>query len=94
MRIRSIAIVTGIALVALIAMPATLLGGAILAQSYAPESLRFAVHTATVVTEDGLDAAEIETAWASVRNTMDLNPVNVAVAEELGFESAEIQAPR
>lgn len=93
MRIRSIAIVAGVALVTLIATPAALLGGAMLAQSYAPDSFRFAVHAATGVTENGLEAPEIETAWTTVRNTMDLNPVKTATAEEVGA-STEIQAVR
>ena len=94
MRIRSIAIVTGAALVTLLAMPAALLGGAMLAQSYAPDSFRFAVHAATGVTEDGLEAPEVETAWMAVRNTMDLNPVKTAFAEEVESQAPETYAAR
>lgn len=94
MPIRSIAIVAGAALVTLFAAPAALLGGAMLAQSYAPDSFRFAVHAATGVAEDGLEAPEIQTAWTSVRNTMDLNPVKTAIAEEVGFHTPEIHAAR
>lgn len=94
MRTRSIALVTGAALVTLMSMPVALLGGAMLAQSYAPDTLRFAVHAATGVTQEGLEAPEIQTAWTSVRNTMDLNPVKTAIAEEIGFQTAEVQDPR
>jgi hypothetical protein len=94
MRIRSIAIVTGAALVTLFAMPAALLGGAMLAQSYAPDTLRFAVHAATGVTEVGLEAPEVQTAWTSVRNTMDLNVVKTAIADEIGLPSSETQPAR
>lgn len=94
MRTRSIAIVAGAALVTLFALPAALLGGAMLAQEYAPDTLRFAVHAATGVSEDGLEAHEIETAWTTVRNTMDLSPVKTAIAEEIGFQTPEIHATR
>lgn len=91
---RSIAIVAGAALITLFAMPAALLGGAMLAQSYAPDTLRFAVHAATGVTEDGLDAPEVQTAWTSMRNRMDLNVVKTATADEIGVQSAEAAPAR
>lgn len=91
---RSIAIVAGAALITLFAMPAALLGGAMLAQSYAPDTLRFAVHAATGVTEDGLDAPEVQTAWTSMRNRMDLNVVKTATADEIGVQSTEAAPAR
>ena len=94
MRSRSIAIVAGAALVTLFAMPAALLGGAMLAQSYTPDSFRFAVHAITGVAKDGLEAPELETAWTTVRDTLDLNPVKTAVADEIGVQTPEIHASR
>ena len=94
MRIRSIAIATGAALIALVAMPAALLGGAMLAQSYAPDTLRVAVHAATGFAEDGLEAHEIQTVWTEVRNRMDLNVVKTATADEIGSQPGEPQPAR
>ena len=92
MRIRSVLLVAFAALFTLIAMPAALLGGAMVAQSYAPDAFRFAVHAATGVTEEGLEAAEIDTAWSTVRNTMDLSPVKTATADEIVSADAGTQS--
>lgn len=82
MRIRSIAIAGAVALGTLAITPPTLLGGAILAQTYAPDTLRVAVHTATGLGEEGFEAEELRAGWTLVRNTVDLNPVKTALAGE------------
>lgn len=94
MRIRSIAIATGVALTTLVAMPAALLGSAMLAQSYAPDTLRFAVHAATGLAENGLDAPEVQTTWTEVRNILDLNVVKTATADEIGTQASATQLAR
>lgn len=82
MRIRSIAIAGAVTLGTLAITPPTLLGGAILAQTYAPDTLRFAVNAATGLGEKGLEAEEIRAGWALVRDAVDLNPVKTALAGE------------
>lgn len=84
MRIRSIALATAATLAALCAIPPALLGGAMVAQAYAPDALRFAVHAATGLGEEGLEATEVRTTMASMRNTMAWSPVKTAIAAETG----------
>lgn len=89
MRLRSIAIAGAVTFGTLAATPPTLLGGAILAQAYAPDTLRFAVHTANGLGEEGLEAEELRAGWTLVRNTVDLNPVKTALAGESVNASAD-----
>ncbi|MDF1793503.1 MAG: hypothetical protein P1U88_16425 [Thalassobaculaceae bacterium] len=89
MRIRSIAIVAATALVTLCALPPALLGGAILAQTYAPDSLRFVVHAATGLAHEGMQSPEVQTAMSSVRNTIDWSPVKTAIADDTVASAAD-----
>ena len=84
-------------LATLCAIPPALLGGAMVAQAYAPDALRFAVHAATGLGEEGLEAEEVQTTMVSLRNTMAWRPVKTAIAaetESTGMDETRIMAAR
>lgn len=82
MRIRSVVIAGAIAFATLVALPPAMFGGAILAQTYAPETLRSAVHLATGLGEEGFEAEEIRDEVAMLREAVDLTPIRSAWAEQ------------